>query len=106
MTMRAHIRRHKLIPSALLMSAAVAAGLGISPATAHATQTLSANGSAWASDVNTAIHDAQLNAYGNLYDEAGFQPCTNVTYIYLSSYAVPGPPYGYQYTYEATGACP
>jgi hypothetical protein len=79
MTIRGKIRRHNIIPSALLMSAAVAAGLGLSPATAHAAQTMSAVGSGWAVQQAQAIQNAEADAYGNLYDAAGYQPCTNVT---------------------------
>jgi hypothetical protein len=106
MTIRGKIRRHNIIPSALLMSAAVAAGLGLSPATAHAAQTMSAVGSGWAVQQAQAIQNAEADAYGNLYDAAGYQPCTNVTYTILQDYQVPGAPYGFGVEAEATGTCP
>jgi hypothetical protein len=107
MTLRTPIRPRALLRRAAVLSVLAAAAAALSPTAAHAAETLSATGSGWAVDANTALANAQADAYGNLWEAAYArgETCTGVTYTTLATYRIPGPPYGFAYEEQATGTC-
>jgi hypothetical protein len=107
MTLRRPARRRSFARRAAAASAVAVLGLAMSPVAAHATETLSATGQAWAAQSGTALANAEADAYGNLWELARSrgETCTNVTYTTIGYYQIPGAPYGFAYEEQATGTC-
>ena len=99
--------RNPFIRRVPIVAGVAALGLALSPVAAHATETLSATGSAWAIQTYVAYEDAVAGANGalsNLAQSRG-ETCTDVTDTVIGYYAVPGAPYGFWYEVQATGTC-
>ncbi|MBE3009066.1 hypothetical protein IL992_07650 [Microbispora sp. NEAU-D428] len=99
-------RRISFAGRLVTLVALVAAGIGLSPAAAHADTWRTATGSAWGQTQATASAAAQTNArtaLANLAAQLG-EVCTNVTSSATLVYVVPSGG-GYQYSGTATGLC-
>ena len=104
---RAQRRGLGLALRASVVSAVAALGLALGPVAAHAAETLSASGNGWGETQPAGLANAQTNAYWALYDLAHSrgEACSGITYVTTFFYPVPGAPYGYAYTVQATGTC-
>lgn len=99
-------RRGSLAGRLLMLVALVAAGIGLSPAAAHADTWRTATGSAWGQTQASASAAAQTSARTALTQTAAQlgEVCTDVTSSATLAYTVPSGG-GYVYNGTATGLC-
>ncbi|MEU7913218.1 hypothetical protein [Microbispora bryophytorum] len=99
-------RRGRVAGRAMLLGALVAAGIGLSPAAAHADTWRTATSTAWGQTPSTASAAAQASARTELANQAAQlgEVCTSVTSSAGLQYAVPSGG-GYVYGGTATGLC-
>ncbi|MEU6407204.1 hypothetical protein [Microbispora sp. NPDC046933] len=99
-------RRISFAGRLMILVALVAAGIGLSPAAAHADTWRTATSTAWGQTQATASAAAQASArtaLANMAAQLG-EVCTNVTSSATLVYVVPSGG-GYQYSGTATGLC-